>query len=195
MKLSTFFKTTCQLAIAIFVMASAGAQTQYSSQVIDLKLNGTSNIHNWTIKAVNCNSDVNITVVDGKVISLSKLDFILPVVNLKSEFTAMDKNTYRALRADKNPTMEFVSSNATVTPTTLNSYQIKCEGRMTIAGSTKTIELLAIGKYNPSDKSFTVVGVKKLKMTDYDVSPPKALLGTIKTGDDITISYDMKFNK
>jgi hypothetical protein len=52
---------------------------------------------------------------------------------------------------------------------------------------------MATGVYNPADKSFTVTGVKKMKMTDYNVKPPTALLGTIKTGNDITISYNLKF--
>jgi hypothetical protein len=56
-----------------------------------------------------------------------------------------------------------------------------------------TRELMATGVYNPADKSFTVTGVKKMKMTDYNVKPPTALLGTIKTGNDITISYNLKF--
>ena len=34
-----------------------------------------------------------------------------------------------------------------------------------------------------------------MKMTDYGIEPPKALLGTIKTGDDIKIIFKTVFQK
>ncbi len=107
----------------------------------------------------------------------------------------MDKNTYKALNTDKNPTISFVLTSATVTATGGNNYQLKCVGKLSIAGTIKHTDLVATAKYNPADKSFTVTGVKKMKMTEYNVSPPKALMGTIKTGDDISISYNLKFTR
>ena len=107
----------------------------------------------------------------------------------------MDKNTYKALNTDKNPNISFVLSSATVTPTADNNYKLNCIGKLTIAGITKQTELLATGKFNPADKTFTVSGSEKMKMTDYKVAPPKAMLGTITTGNDITILYNLKFKK
>ena len=105
----------------------------------------------------------------------------------------MDKNTYKALDTDKNPNISFVLTNGTVTSTGANNYQLNCVGKLTIAGTVKETDLVAVGKYNPADKSFTVTGVKKMKMTDYNVKPPKVMLGTIKTGNDIAITYNLKF--
>ena len=172
---------------------SAIAQTNYRTQVIDVKLNGTSNLHDWEMKAVAGTSDASIVVANGKITSLSKMNFSLPVKNLKSGKSAMDKNTYKALKNDVNPNISFVMSSATVTPTGGNNYKFNCFGKMTIAGTTNQTDLLATGTYNPADKSFTVNGIKKMKMTDYNVKPPKALLGTIKTGNDISIAYTIKF--
>ena len=64
---------------------------------------------------------------------------------------------------------------------------------MSIAGKNNQTELVASGIYNLADKSFTVTGIKKMKMTDYNVKPPTALFGTITTGDAISISYNLKF--
>ena len=172
------------------------AQTIYQSQELDIRLNGTSNIHDWEMKAVKGTSEAAFNVdASGKITSITRLSFVLPATNLKSEHTAMDKNTYKALNADKNPNISFVLSSSTVTPTGGNVYQIHCQGKLTIAGKSNQTELIATGKYNPADKSFTVTGVKKMKMTDYNVDPPKALLGTIKTGNDISISYNVKFTR
>jgi polyisoprenoid-binding protein YceI len=172
------------------------AQTVYQSQGFDIKLSGTSNIHDWQMKAVKGTSEASFTVdAKGKVTSVSKLSFTLPAKNLKSEHTAMDKNTYKALNTANHPNISFVGTSATITSTGGDNYQLSCQGKMSIAGVTKQTELLATGKYNPTNKSFTVTGVKKMKMTDYNVQPPKALMGTIKTGDDISISYNVTFSK
>ena len=172
------------------------AQTVYQTQVMDIRLQGTSNLHDWEMKAVKGKSEASFTVNANNIItSLSKLSFTLPVKNLKSKHAQMDKNTYKALSADKNPNISFVFSSATVTPTGNNNYKLNCIGKLTIAGVTKQTELAATGKFNPTDKTFTVSGSEKMKMTDYKVAPPKAMLGTITTGNDITIVYNLKFKK
>jgi polyisoprenoid-binding protein YceI len=172
------------------------AQSVYQSQAVDILLSGTSNIHDWTMKAKKGTVAASFTVdAHNKITTINNLSFTIPAKNLKSEHTGMDNNTYKALNTDKNPNITFVATSSTVTPTGGNTYQINCQGRLTIAGTTKPTELVATGRYNPSDNSFTVTGVKKMKMTDYNVKPPTALLGTIKTGNEIAITYNVKFIK
>ena len=105
----------------------------------------------------------------------------------------MDNNTYKAMNIDKFPNISFVLTSSTVTPTGNNTYQLHCFGKLSIAGTTKETDLIATGKYNPSDKSLTVTGIKAMKMTDYNVKPPTVMMGTIKTGDPINIAYNLRF--
>ena len=178
-------------------MSMAGlAQANYHSKIVDIKLNGTSNIHDWEMVATSGTSEASFVVnSNGQVTSLTSLSVVLPAVNLKSGHGQMDKNTYKALNTTKNPNISFTLTSAGITATGGNNYQINAVGKMSIAGVVKQTDLQATGKYNPADKSFTVTGVKKMKMTDYSVDPPKALMGTIKTGDAISISYTLKFTK
>jgi hypothetical protein len=157
-------------------------------------LNGTSNLHDWEMKASNGKSDATV-VLDktGKITSITKLNFTMGVKGLKSEHTGMDNNTYKALKEATNPNITFVLTSATVTMKTVNNYELNCRGNLSIAGKTISTDIKAACVYNPADKSFTISGVKKMKMTDYDVTPPKALFGTIKTGNDISIGYTLKF--
>ena len=180
----------------IAISFTSFSQTTYKSTALDIRLAGTSNIHDWEMKATAGNSQATFVVnANGQVTSLSNLSFSLPAVNLKSGHSAMDKNTYKALKTSVNPNILFVLTSADVTAKGGNNYQIKCMGKLTIAGTVKQTDLVATAKYNPSDKSMTIDGIKKMKMTDYNVAPPKALMGTIKTGDDIAISFNLKFTK
>ena len=196
MKKLSIKKIAALLAIPLTIGTATIAQNVYQSQAVDIKLNGTSNLHDWEMKAVKGNSEASFVVnANDKITSLSKISFTLPAKNLKSEHTAMDNNTYKALNTDKNPNISFVSTSANITSTGGNSYKINSTGKLTIAGTTHETELVATGKYNPADKSLTVTGVKNMKMTDYNVKPPKVMLGTIKTGNDISIAYNLKFSK
>jgi polyisoprenoid-binding protein YceI len=193
MKKMTLRRIALLVAINFALFITVTAQTNYRTNVVDIKLNGTSNLHDWQMKAVSGTSAASFVVTNGKVTSLSKLDFSLPVKSLKSGKSGMDKNTYKALNSDANPNISFVLTSGTVVSTGGNNYKLNCQGKMSIAGKTNQTELVASGIYNPADKSFTVTGIKKMKMTDYNVKPPTALFGTITTGDAISISYNLKF--
>lgn len=200
MKTLSFNKTAllcaALLTAGVGARTSISAQTAFQSNDMDMRLKGTSNVHAWEMKAVKGASKA-VFVVDasGKVTSISSLSFSFPAKNLKSGKTAMDKNTYKALKTDKNPNITFQLTSSTITSTGVNTYNITGVGNMTIAGTLKQTSLVATGKYNGYDRSFTITGVKKMKMTDYEVTPPTALLGRIKTGDDITLSYNIQFNR
>jgi polyisoprenoid-binding protein YceI len=187
-----------QIFATILVVLSACtmsiAQTPFQAQSVTIKLNGTSNLHDWVMNSAKGTSQA-VFVVDGsdKVSSITKLNFVMPVKSLKSEHTGMDNNTYKALKEGDYKDISFVGTNAHITSIGNNSYQIKCTGKLTIAGTTKETELVATGKYNPADKSLTVTGVQKFNMTEFGVKPPTALLGSIKTGDAVSITYTLKY--
>jgi polyisoprenoid-binding protein YceI len=132
---------------------------------------------------------------DEKITAINTLIFDLDATTIKSEYTMMDNNTYKALKTKANKNISFVLTSGTVTQSDPSSYLVKVIGNLTIAGKTQKIDLAATAKYNGADKSFTINGSKKLKMTDYGVDPPTAMFGTIKTGNDITISFSSKIIK
>ena len=195
-KISLKKMTLCSLLLTgiVFYVSPVAAQVAFQAKAVTISLTGTSTLHDWEMKTATGSSEAAFTVdATDKIVSISKLSFTLPVATLKSEHTMMDNNTYKALNTDKNPNISFVLTSGTVTPTGGDNYQLNCVGKLTIAGTVKETDLVAVGKYNPADKSFTVTGVKKMKMTDYNVKPPTVMLGAIKTGNDIAISYNLKF--
>jgi len=183
-------------AALCWLPATSIAQTGYHSKSAIITIKGTSNVHDWEMKATNGHTDASFTLSSaGKLTAITSLSFTIAVKNLKSEHTGMDNNTYKALKEKSHPTITFVLTSATVTETSANNYMIKCNGQLTIAGKTNQTDIMATGVFNPADKSLVVSGLKKIKMTDYGVAPPKALLGTIKTGNEVSIGYTLKFTK
>jgi polyisoprenoid-binding protein YceI len=67
----------------------------------------------------------------------------------------------------------------------------KPRGNLTISGVTKQVQLTF--KATVDGTKVTLTGETELKMTTYNVEPPTALLGTVKTGDALTIKYKVTY--
>ncbi len=171
------------LLILLFV-SPATAQLNYNASSVSIKVSGTSNLHDWDEKSSTATISANIAIgSNGTITALQSLNFITPVGALKSEHSGMDKNTYKALKKDTNPNISFIQKTATITGNTIKSH-----GILTIAGKAVETDLVTTYRVN-ADKTITVTGTKNINMLDYGVEPPKALLGTIKTGKDIVLSF------
>ncbi|HRI79398.1 MAG TPA: YceI family protein, partial [Cyclobacteriaceae bacterium] len=125
------------------------------------------------------------TSPEGKPIQLEALKVNLNPESLKSGKGSMDKNAYSSLKTDKFKAITF-----SMTSNKMESGKIVCTGNLTVAGVTQKIDLEVTSTVQP-DNSIQCKGEKKIKMTDYKVDPPTFMMGTIKTGDEITISLDV----
>ena len=166
--------------------------TKYRAQTLQIVISGTSTLHDWDMKSSKGSADVNFDFAGDKLTGISGLNFNMPAESLKSEHSMMDKNAYKALKTDDHKTISFVQSSATVSAVDATTYQLKLVGKLTIAGTTKITDLVATAKYNPADKSFTVSGSKKFNMSEYGVKPPTVMMGTIKTGDPLTVTFNTR---
>ncbi len=189
------------LSICIFGFSpSLLSQSIYKitdSKDIDMKLLGTSTLHKWSMDAKTFEGEAQFGFAPGndhELTSLKSLSFSLEVLNLKSGEKSLDKNAYKALRADQYKDILYKLISATVSPEKENRYVIKSKGKLTIAGVTKEITMDILGIVNP-DGTITCNGSDKLNMTDYQVKPPSFMLGAIKTGDAITLEFTLVYKK
>ncbi|NDV16548.1 YceI family protein [Muricauda sp. TY007] len=151
---------------------------------------GTSTLHDWEEVAEQKSGSITLDNT-GELPKINALKFTVEAESLKSGKGAMDKNTYKALETKKYKQIVFeLKSVKSISPITANSnrYKVVATGNLTIAGSTNTIDL----PFNLTIKDDRVLleGKKPLKMTDYNIEPPKALLGTITTGDEIEVLFN-----
>ncbi len=103
----------------------------------------------------------------------------------------MDKNTYKALKADDHPDITFVLSSP-VKGIPVGAHTITAKINLTIAGVTKAIDM-PVTATAQAHGNISFEGSKTINMTDYGVKPPVALLGTMRTGDAITIKFKTVF--
>jgi hypothetical protein len=192
MKASSCNKPTL-LIIALLVIATiTHAQVKYQSVGgVKLVIAGTSNIHDWDMKSDKgyCSSVFDISQT-GTLNGISFINFTVPAESLKSENKSLDKNSYKALKTAKYANISFTAATVTVKPAGSTNYLLTAKGRLTISNVTKDVVLTATGVMN-ADKSITYSGTYKLKMTDYNVEPPSLMMGAIKTGDLVTVTFNL----
>ena len=187
---STFL--VLMLTTMSFSLNGNGDKTAYRLQNLNIGVTGTSTLHDWEIKSAKGQAEVAFELASEKLTGISGLNFSVPAESLKSGNSMMDNNTYKALKTDKFKTINYVLTSGSVAAVDGNTFQIKTSGKLTIAGTAKETDLVATAKYNAADKSYTITGSKKIKMSQWGVKPPTVMMGTIKTGDDITIKYSAK---
>ena len=162
------------------------AQTTFKSDASSSKMSilGTSTLHDW--ESVVEDFTVTATVGDNKV---SNVNLNVVVKSIKSGKNGMDKNTYNAMNADQFPNIKFSANELMISGTNL-----KGTGQLTIAGNTKSIPVnFSFEKWN--EDTFQVIGKVDIIMSEYGVDPPTAMLGTIKTGDKVTIKFEIPMTK
>ena len=155
-------------------------------------VSGTSTLHDWHVDGEEQTGFLKVTEDDK--FSINELNFKVKAESLKSGKTSMDKNTYKAINTDKYKDIVFsYAKTNSVVKKGEGHYMITASGKLTISGVTKTIDLdLEVFKDGDLVK---INGKKDMLMTDFGIDPPKALLGTIKTGNEITITYKSVFKK
>lgn len=179
----------------VLMLSIAIGQLKFGSANAAVTIKGTSTLHDWEMASQQGKCDASFIMSGEKLTGISNLSFILAAETLKSGTGGLDKNGYKALDTKKNPSINFYMTTGSVTPVDATTYQFRGQGNLTIAGTTRLTDLSATLKYNAADKSFTCSGTKSIKMTDWKVTPPTVLFGTIKTGDQLTISFNLKIVK
>ncbi len=152
-----------------------------------LKISGTSSLHDWDMVSETANGKLLATQESGKIIEINSLTVEMPAESIKSGKNGMDKNAYKALKTTQFKTVKFDLKSAS--KNTDGSWNFT--GTFSIAGVNKFVTLkikeTTVGGQTIFD------GTYAFKLTDYKISPPTALMGTIKTGDDVKISFTLRF--
>lgn len=168
------------------------AQIKYASKASTVKIDGTSSLHAWNMTSKSGDTQATFSIVDGKITEISSLTVTVDATSLKSSRSGLDKNAYKALNTSKGKTITYKMISGTVTPSGSN-YVIKTEGTLTIAGVSKPLALTSTVTFN-ANNSIAVKGSTKFTMSKYGVKPPTVMMGTIKTGDEITLTYETLLN-
>src|SRR5690554_5776038 len=171
MKTLKLFKLlfTSLFILALTTQTSVAQTYNLDNSTSTLKIDGTSNLHDWQIIAENQQGKLLADFEDGKLTKIQQLDFIVIAESLKSGKSGMDKNTYKALNTEKYKQITFKLNKVNNINCSGDVCKVSVNGNLTISGSTKPINISFDMKIEES--KISLIGSKTIKMTDFGVDP------------------------
>lgn len=183
-------KTIKYLGTLIFCFIQLAGFSQYKLNLSNssITIDGTSTIHDWTEVVEEFSGSINATVSNNKLEKISTSTLTIKVESIKSGKSGMDDNTYKALKSKKHPEISYQLKSYGV-----QGDKVHLTGNLTIAGVTKEVKFSA--NYSVVNGKLIFKGVHTFKMTDFEIDPPTAVMGTIKTGNQITVQFKLEYKK
>jgi len=141
------------------------------AQPARLVLEGSSNVTGWRCVSTALN-------VHG-------LQLHIPVNTIRCGNRQMERDLYRALRADHHPSIDFRFTNMN-----READRAMIRGNASLAGTTRPIEIDAAVQ-RTADGRVALHARLPLRMTDFRIEPPTALFGIIKVKNELVVELDL----
>lgn len=184
-------KVFITLSLLLSIPLSGIAQTNYhlNKEASSLAILGTSSLHDWESVVEDFDIEIVTTQTDDSDFNINSLVFFAEVESIKSGKRIMDRKTRGALNHDDYPTIDFNFKEALATSTD----SVTIIGLLSMAGVDQEVEVT--GNLELSGTDLIISGEKKILMTEFGISPPTAMMGSLKTGDEVTIKFNIILNQ
>ena len=190
-KLNFKYLILSALILSAHFISTADVPFSLDGTASKMVISGTSSVHDWEIEVSKFNCDAAVNYDASGTVNVSDVSVVCEVKNVKSDNKIMDGKTIKALDGDKHPKITFTSAdNISVSAKTA----AKIKGQLSIAGKTKEVEL-PFTLDDASASSVKITGKIPVKMSDFGIEPPTAMMGALKTGDEVVISYNIVLQK
>lgn len=141
----------------------------------NVEIHGTSTLHDWKMV-----SNETKTVFENDGSTITKLNVSVQIKTLKSGDTGLDEKAYETLKIDRNNIITFKLLEADLAAGTIKGVFKVLDKERT---ETLKPEVLTLDR---------VSGNFKVKMTEFGLEVPSVMFGAIKSGDEVTVKYDIK---
>jgi polyisoprenoid-binding protein YceI len=187
---------------------ASGALAQTTDYVLTDKstmtIAGTSTIHDWEADVEEMQASIGLDAsgldAETKQSPVTTFSLAVPVESIESGKGGMNKKIYKALKEEDHPQIRFdlktteLASNAQSGSSNQGEFQLMATGDITIAGVTREVSFPVVAS-TPNSSTYQFTGSYEINMKDYDVDPPSAVFGTIKSGEKVTVNFDVYFAK
>ena len=164
-----------------------------------VSIDGTSNVHAYTASTTTVRI-VNARVAAGvvganfwddivKPGALEAFEIAIPAASLSSPKGDLDKNMHKALKVQEHADITFRLLR--IEPRTGAAGALRAIGMLKIAGVEKEVALDLTTERK--DSMLAVKGQLQIVRTDYGITPPKAMMGMLRTDPKVTIRFETVF--
>jgi polyisoprenoid-binding protein YceI len=188
---------TLSLLLACTSTHSKKQPFELSKENAFVMVSGTAPMHDWKmyLKTFDCNADF--IMKDSEVKGIDEVTFSCKATDLKSDDPLMDNKAYSALNSGNFPEIKFNMTSPIKLSPDNNKFRDKLNGDLYLAGKSIAVSIPLNGTLDNKNGAaiIDVSGETELKMSDFDITPPSFLMGMLKTGDKVTVSFSLQFSQ
>jgi len=189
-------KRTIRILVILLVSTTSllteGQTFELSEKGTLIAIRGTSTLHDWQMDLTTFNSGFHLKRVGPVIEGFDNVTFRCKATDIKSESTLMDKKAYDALKADNYPFITYTGISVAGLVTEGKEFTGNLTGKLNVAGNTKDVTIPFKGSFTDS-RTISISAETNLAMSSFSITPPAAMLGALKTGDEITVSFSLQF--
>jgi hypothetical protein len=201
----SYFRTAFGLFLLItaFLYSEETVSAQYVTYVPEeiskLWIEGRSNVNEFECQANQYFGEATLFDDPGPVeFSQSTQERVFMVVEIRVDGfecgrSRMNRDLQDALRSNDFPEITFLFDSADLIgfpETNGGAFEINVKGTLTVAGNTRDIQFITRAYY-PEPARVRAIGKTTIRMSDFDVEPPTALMGLVKADDELTVNFDL----
>lgn len=198
MKRQTIFTLLFSLLLILPLHAQQSEFTLSSDY--SMTIDGTSNVRDWSAEITSMEGVLILREGASEDLSswspedLISLELQIPVEDIDTDTRRLTSNIHKYLKEDNQPVITFELQRIISVEPAGNSIAIQAEGVVTAAGKAHTT-VMNVTAEQAGNGMIQFSGNQQLKMTDFDIEPPTAMLGAIRAVDEVTINYTVHFNR
>lgn len=165
----------------------------------DIQVDGRATVGSWDCNVTDFSSDLALAPEIEDLSDLTPQTIEGAVTALTMSVSAamncddgddMDEYSREALEVEEYPTVDFDLEDYRITEVHATEADLDLRGALTISGTARAVTIPLTARLQ--GEGLEVSGAFELDMTDYDVDPPRMMLGTIRVRRDVEISFDLR---
>jgi polyisoprenoid-binding protein YceI len=177
---NSIFSTVCQQSVRLLPTDSR------------ITIAGTSNLHDWEETVGQFDVAMAMKLEKNEVIGIDHVHFNCKSESVSSDNSIMTNKTQDAIKTDNYPEITFTMVSMDKLSSADGKFSGVATGDLCLAGVTKRISIAFSGHYENS--RLNISAKKDINLIDYKIKPPTALMGTLKTGENVEISFQLQFS-
>ncbi|HUF13945.1 MAG TPA: YceI family protein [Longimicrobiales bacterium] len=181
------FRSTAASTAVVLALSAAGLGAQSIERIEPLPgsavtLSGRTSLGPWRCSVGGGYALLNRAAADP----LTRLVVHLPVAGIRCSSRGMERDLRAALRWERNP--DIVARSVRVR--SASDEVLQAEATLEVAGVSHPIS--ASVRWDATDpRRVRISGSLPLRMSDFDVDPPRAVLGLVRVRDQVVVEYDV----
>lgn len=188
--------------LLFFVFSSATAQdiTLNLSEIQEFKIDGDSNVRSWGADITEANGTLKLNGIEDFSLdalnseTFQSLNITIPVSGIESDSGRLTSNLQGYLKGDDFPEITFNLTEVTSIEHNGDKAIINANGIVNAAGVDSPVSMSVEAGVNPNN-TVTFTGSQSLLMTSFNIDPPTAVMGTIRSRDEVEIIFQVSFSR